>query len=123
MGVSGQRVGSFMTVSQINYTRGKNPLYAGLYADYTRTLTNHRFGMLCIDFTSFLRVFQCVLHLLSTPQRFSAIGPRELPVLMAPMGPPKPEPPDPDLGANLPPSEDYYSKVHPWARSGTNLVK
>jgi hypothetical protein len=55
--------------------------------------------MFCVVFTSILHVFQCVLHLLSTPQRFSTIGPRELPVLMAPMGPPRPEPPDPDLGA------------------------
>ena len=99
MGVTCQRVCFFTTVSHINYTRGKNPLYAGLYADYTRTLTNHGFGMFCVVFTSILHVFQCVLHLLSTPQRFSTIGPRELPVLMAPMGPPRPEPPDPDLGA------------------------
>jgi hypothetical protein len=101
VGVNCQRVRFFTTVSHINYTRGKKPLYAGLYADYTRTLTNHGFGMFCVVFISILHVFQCVLHLLSTPQRFSTIGPRELPVLMAPMGPPRPEPPDPDLGAPL----------------------
>ena len=59
------------------------------------TVTNQSIGYVLIVFCMFS------MRVKHTPQRSSTIGPRELPVQMAPMGPPRPEPPDPDLGAPL----------------------